>query len=179
MTRKSTRKTTASKPASKPASEPKQPESMDSSAREQVVPMTPSTNHRDCYALLTLVAEVTGLFPETTYETSGANAFNTALVVQFTAHETPDLYPLLSLIESDGRVAEVLYDASEDSVLVSFHSNFRTQDSREPFGLAEAHAILTSGGSIGLDEDDDFALEPDPALVELWAENDARLTDPT
>lgn len=163
MTNKSrTRKAPASKPANTDT-EPKQPESMDPAVREQAIPDIPRTNPRDCYAVQTLVAEVTGLFPETAYETSGPNSFNTSLVVAFDDGESPDLFPLLALIQSDVRVLAVDRDSIEHRSVVEFHNNLRTHDSRAPFGLAEAHDILTSGdGQIGLDGNDDFVVENDP-----------------
>ena len=132
---------------------------MDPSAKEQTTPEAPRVSTRDAYAVQTLVAEVTALFPETTYETSHTNAFNTRLVVAFDDGETPDLYPLLELIETDPRVRGVDRDSIENYSVVEFHDSLRTQDSRDPFGLAEAHAILTA--------------ESDAA----WAENDARLDE--
>lgn len=149
----------------KKSAEPKAPEPMDPSVTERAAPVTPSSNERDCYAALTLIKEVTDLFPEVTYETGGRNGRNVALDVTFADGETPDLYPLLALIESDARVSGVTSDHAEGLVHVSFHNSLRTQDSRAPFGLVEAHRILAEGeGSIGLDEDDNFAVIEDASI---------------
>lgn len=134
---------------------------MDPSVREQTTPVKPSNNPRDAYAVLTLVNEVMDLFPETSYETSGPNSFNTNLVVAFDDSESSDLYPLLTLVESDARVLRVDRDSIEHRTFVEFHNSFRTQDSRAPFGLAGAHDILTAGGDVWLDENHDFVVRED------------------
>lgn len=95
---------------------------------------------RKVYAMSTLIAEVEALFPETTYEVSNYNRFNAALSVQFDTR-SPGMELLLSLIEDDIRVEEVLAD--DGQVLVTFRDNPRTMDNRDPFNLASAWKILT------------------------------------
>jgi hypothetical protein len=129
---------------------------MDPSIREQATPEPVVRAKRDVYAVRTLVTEVTDLFPEVSYETSNPGPFGGNVTVSFDQSDTPDLFPLLALIESDERVQSV-GETGDGDALVNFHANLRTQDSREPFGLAEAHAILTGESEA------------------QWAENDARL----
>jgi hypothetical protein len=147
MTKSRTRKPTPPKQAAeKQVAEKQETAPMDPSVPERRTPTLHRVSERDAYALTTLVNEVAGLFPETTYETSGANAFNTRLVVAFHDPETPDLYPLVSLVEADPRVLSVGRDRDGTSTVVEFHDSFRTQDGRQPFGLAEAYDILSEQG---------------------------------
>lgn len=127
-----------------------EPTPMDASIRERATGTTASNTQRVCYAIKTLVAEMHALFPETPVEYSDYDGRNTALAVSF------DLSPLdeetgttvLALFtlfdfDADPRIASV--DADGPVVLISFRANARTQDSREPFGLAEAWEVLTEG----------------------------------
>ena len=139
----------------------KMPEPMDDSVREAPVG-TPSTNHqRVCGAIKQLVAEFHGLFPETPVEYSNYDGRNTALDVTFdmTALDAEtdrvDALNLLHLLgdpahNAEHRIDYVLVSESDAAVLVSMRSSLRTQDNREPFGLAEALSVLA-----GEDEDDD------------------------
>lgn len=125
-------------------------EPMDPGVRENAVGEARVNNPRDCWAIKTLVAEVDELFPETTYETSNVDGRNTALDVQFdlTGLVSDDrrLFALLlSAADSDPRVDEVLTE--DDSVLVSFKANARTQDDRASFGLSDAFDILVEDPS--------------------------------
>lgn len=147
--KKATKKADASKDASQP---------MDPTAREEAV-ATPATNaKRVCHAAKTLVAEVDALFPETTVEVSNFNGRNTALDVSFdlTSLDSEDaslLTRLISLTEDDNRVASVLVE--DGQVLVAFHNNPRTHDSRESFDLLSAHTVLTARDEdFGPDEED-------------------------
>lgn len=139
----------------------KAPEPMDDSVRE--VPVgTPSTNRqRVCGAIKQLVAEFTGLFPETPVEYSNYDGRNTALDVTFdlTALDEDtdrvDAFNLLALLDdsaynNDPRIDYVLSSQEDGAVLVSMRSSLRTQDLRDPFGLADALSVLA-----GEDEDYD------------------------
>lgn len=102
---------------------------------------------RSVYALDTLVEEVKALFPETTYEVSNFDGRNAAHDVQFQITSEADNAALpellgLAIPASDPRVEEILLDAEDGLLLVSFYKNARVQDSREPFGLNDAWAIL-------------------------------------
>lgn len=123
----------------------KGPEMMDPSAPEGDA-VVHTNRERNVYALDTLVKEVVALFSETTYEVSNRTRFNAALDVQFDTHESSGLSVLLSLVEDDERVAEVVVDV--DDVLVRFRGNPRLQDSREPFGLAEAWSVMNESAGV-------------------------------
>jgi hypothetical protein len=118
---------------------------------------TPFANApRQCWAMKTLISEVHSLFPETPYEVSNIDGRNTALDVKFDLtvldeQAGADLRTLLVSLDGDERVDETFWE--EDMVLVSFQSNPRTQDSREPFDLSGAYAVLIEDDDGG-DEDD-------------------------
>lgn len=130
-----------------------QPEPMDPAVREAAVPVTSTNKPRDCWAIKTLVAEVTSLFPETSHETSNYDGRNTALDVTFDlsmVEPGPDLdglIDLLVLVESDERVREVIIDGS--LALVSFRPGPRTQDIRDPFDLDKAWDVLCEKMEMG------------------------------
>lgn len=132
-------------------------EPMDASVTEAKMGAPAKHTERVCYAAKTLAAEVTGLFPETPVRYSNYDGRNTALDVEFdltaiSADEDADaLMRLLDALAGDIRIEQVI--AEDDSVLVSFRSSARTQDSRETFGLAEAWSILTGDPD---DEDADW-----------------------
>lgn len=147
------KKTAAKKTAAKKTTaaqkkaEPKAPEPMDPDAPETTDTEVQAITHRqrNVYAMDTLIAEVRDLFPETEVVVSNHNRFNAALDVQF-ASDTGDheiLRTLLALVKDDERVAEVLVDTEENTVLVAFHPLATTQDRRDAFGLAEAYGVLT------------------------------------
>jgi hypothetical protein len=115
---------------------------MDPSIREQATPDPIVTAKRDAYAVTTLVSEVMALFPEVTYETGSDSVRSVNTVVTFDDFESPDLHPLLSLVESDVRVKSVERDDHDPLIAVEFYPSLRTQDSRAPFGLAAAYDIL-------------------------------------
>jgi hypothetical protein len=138
-----TKKRTTSK-----KTEAKAPQPMDPGAPEVRTPTASTNRRRDCWAIKTLVAEFLALFPETPYETDGYDGRNTALHAQFDLSvldqpERDTATALLELVETDERVAEVL--AEDDYVMVLMHSNPRTQDSRNSFGLGDAYLVLTEG----------------------------------
>lgn len=147
----------------------KEPESMDPSIREGRVGTPQANTERPCWAISTLNEEVWALFPETPVEYSDVNGRNTALSVTYdcTALDVEtdriDLPNLLALIRDDARVDQVLISKDDekvniDYVLVQMRSNPRTQDNREPFGLADALLIMAEA-----DETEDGAFS-DPAL---------------
>lgn len=105
---------------------------------------------RQCWALKTLVAEMAELFPETPVEYSNVDGRNTALDVTFDCSMLGEedqilLVNLFRTLEVDARVSQIM--VGNDQMLVSMKSDSRTQDLRDPFGLADAWGILT-------DEDD-------------------------
>lgn len=136
---KSTKKGSADYP------EPMDPTHVDSAS-------APTGNQpRVCYALKTLIAEVSALFPETTVETGDVDGRNTALSATFTT-DNADFLLLMDVLDlTDPRVESVAVDDQTKSTKVKMRSNPRTQDSREPFGIGEAWLILAgddeSGGS--------------------------------
>jgi hypothetical protein len=143
----------------------KAPEPMDTSVREALVGTPASNTKRTCHAIKQLVAEVAGLFPETPVEYSNYDGRNTALDVTFDMsvfHSTGETLfaSLLSLVESDERVREVIDE--DRKFLVGMVSSPRLQDSRAPFGLDDAYAVL-----VGLD--DEFTGEIRPEHSE-WLE---------
>ena len=55
-----------------------------------------------------------------------------------------DLSQLIHLLGgAEGRIDVAVEDVSERTILVSFRSSARTQDSREPYGLGEALDVLS------------------------------------
>lgn len=155
MTRSTPKKSTAKKTTQPKAPEPMDPDAIEvpqetqeqaaEAQQEATEAQTPSGYRRACYAAQTLVKEFHSLFPETPVEYSGADGRGTALDVTFdlTVLDSEDAdraKSLLRLTEVDQRVDYPI--VGEDSVLVSFHSNARTQDSREPFGLSGAGSVL-------------------------------------
>lgn len=125
---------------------------MDPSLREDVVGAPAVNSQRVCWAAKTLVAEVEELFPETPVEYSNHDGRNTALDVTFDLttldkNERADLVALLSLfdLDADPRIDAIIVGGGHmaDQVLVSFHANPRTQDSRAPFGLGDALDVLS------------------------------------
>jgi hypothetical protein len=130
------------------------PAPMDPSVREESVG-TPAVNaSRPCWAAKTLVAEVNALFPETPVEYSNPDGRNTMLDVMFDLttldpNDVYDLTTLLNLLDDpaynvDPRIDSVIAGGQQHAgqVLVAFKSNPRTQDSRDPFGLADALEVL-------------------------------------
>lgn len=141
---RSPRKTAASRQAA-PAT--RAPDPMDATITEATEPPAIAENAsqpRQCWAMVTLIEEVVTSFPETSWETGDLTHFGSALDVVFTGYTDaePSLPAVLSLIETDFRVAEVDLDSRDQQVLVVFHADFTTKDSREPFGLAEALAVM-------------------------------------
>lgn len=127
----------------KPSSKSTTPEPMDPGARETATPVATTNRRRNAYALDTLVGEVDTLYPDIPIEVSNVDGRGTALDVQFAlTEEHSGLMDLLRLVQSDNRVKEVLVEEDDMLVLVSFRSDPRTQDSREPFHLADAIDVL-------------------------------------
>lgn len=116
-------------------------EPMDPQAKEG--PAQPITNNkRLAYALKTLIAEVSELFPETIYEVGDYDERNAALGVVFYTEGEPGLEALLDLVRDDQRVREVLI-RQDAEVAVHLHPSARTKDLRDPFGLGDAWAVLS------------------------------------
>lgn len=115
---------------------------MDPNAPESKTPIASINRARTCYAAQTLNFEVQEAFPETGVEVSNVNRYNVALDIAFDCSNEPDLAWLLQQLE-DRRIKEIIED--EGQVLVSFHDSFRTQDSRDPFGLTDAALLLDEG----------------------------------
>lgn len=123
-------------------SDKKIPEPMDATAPErQSSGEAPVSRQRPCWAVATLVAEVSDLFPETSHEVGGYNGRDVGLKVTFTSTEE-GLEELLTLAVSDARVDFVHHHVQEGHVDVVFHNRPRIYDLREKFGLAEAWSIL-------------------------------------
>lgn len=134
-------------------SETEGPKVMDPTAKETAVAAPQENAGRACWAIETLREEIEALFPETAHDYSAYNGRNTALGVTFDLSMLDDedfdiALDVLNLAVSDLRVADVQHDVKEQTVYVEMHSNARTQDSRTPFGLADAYALLieTEGG---------------------------------
>lgn len=142
---------------SKPSEKEIQP--MDASIRENKTGTAATNRQRNCYAMKTLIAEVLALFPETSYEVSNYDGRNVAHDVQFDITSIPDedqdLFTLLmgmlgdTAYNQDSRITEVIIDP--EGALVSFRANARTQDLREPFGLADAWEIIVGDSISGVE----------------------------
>lgn len=149
----------------------KKVEPMDDSIKE-AREGTPFTNApRQCWAMKTLINEVHSLFPETPYEVSNIDGRNTALDVTFdlTVLEDVDhatMIALLTLFDlaEEPRIEQII--SEDESILVSFKSNPRTQDSREPFGLVEAYAVLVEEDDGG--DEDDLASFSEDVVIGSW-----------
>lgn len=123
---------------------------MDTSIGEKAVGSMHVNKTRVCWALKTLVAEVLELFPETPVEYANHDGRRTALSASFdlTVHDeqdADDIGALLILLNDpayneDPRIESVVYEEGQAHVLM--RSDPRTQDSREPFGLADAWLVL-------------------------------------
>lgn len=127
---------------------------MDDGIRERSVGEARPNNQRQCWAIKTLVVETHTLFPETPVEYGDYDGRNTALSVTFDCSmldETEQVLftDLLRILDTDERVKDT--EVGSDQVYVLMHSNPRTQDSREPFGLDDALSILSDDE----DADDD------------------------
>lgn len=138
MTRKATRKT-----AQDIRDEKAMTAQMDADASTEVATSLPRNQARECYALTTLVAEVADLFPETRYVTDNYDVTNAALDVTF-SECAPDLISLLNLVGGDERVVHAIAGGGdlEGSFYVSFSSVATIKDSRDPFNLIDALAVL-------------------------------------
>lgn len=136
---------------------------MDDGIRERSIGEMRPNAKRQCWAIKTLVAEVHALFPETVVSYDDYDGRNTALSVTFqldgfnTDTDADDLHNLLALLgdpahNEDQRIERVT--CGDDEVCILMRSDPRTQDSREPFGLADALSVL-SGEDEGYADDGD------------------------
>lgn len=145
--RKTVSKTAAARPEPKsPADNGPQP--MDPGGPEPTSAPRSPNRRRSAYAITTLVSEIEQVFPGISHEVSNYNGFNTALDASFdltsvSEDEVATLTTLLSMLDSDSRVARV--EIEDGQALVSLHSNLRTQDLRDPFGVAQAYEVLIQG----------------------------------
>lgn len=145
------------------------PQPMDVTAHEVAVPEAVTNESRVCYAVETLVAEFRALFPETPVEYIEVNGRNTALGVVFDLTTLDadtariDAGQLLRLLgdeayNDDPRIATVVVDNDTETAAVVMHNNPRTQDSREPFGLADAWSVLTGASEPDAEAEDEADL---------------------
>lgn len=101
-------------------------------------------NHpRNVYAMDQLISEVEALFPDVHYEVSDRNPRNVAFSVRFDLIGDMDLRSLLTLVESDERVSEVVAD--REGVMVTFITNPVLMDNRDTFDLEAAYAVFAEG----------------------------------
>jgi hypothetical protein len=133
----------------------KAPEPMDSGAPERAVGEAAVTVQRACYAMMTLIAEVGALFPETVWMIENYNGRNVGLRVVFLTDgdDQDKLSDLLALVDSDSRVERVQTFASE--TIIDFHNRPRTYDLRDSFGLDEAWMVMG---------EEDYDIQPDGPL---------------
>lgn len=117
------------------------PQMMDPDAKEVQRSVNKMPRERVAYALLTLIEEIEDLFPETTVEIVSRNGRGVGYAASFATHESPELKELILLLR-DPRIEGTIHDEKEDLAFVSFHNNPRTLDSREPYDLASALAVL-------------------------------------
>lgn len=117
---------------------------MDPNAREGEAPEMYVPTPRNTYGMDQLIEEVETLFPGTIHTVGNRNQRGVAFDVQFTPYGEESILPnLLTLIQSDQRVRDVVADA--EGVRVTFVNSPTIQDLRDPFGLADAHAVLFEG----------------------------------
>ena len=125
------------------------PGQMDRSLRETVDGVPHVNTKRPCWAAKTLAEEVTELFPETritydNYDGRGAALDLGIDMADLNSQGREDLSQLIHLLGgAEGRIDVAVEDVSERTILVSFRSSARTQDSREPYGLGEALDVLS------------------------------------
>lgn len=129
--------------------ESKSGEPMDKKAKEILRPVALPNVTRNCWALETLVREMLDLFPETGVAFGNYDGRNTALDAVFDLSmldpEDRDLAAaLLQMLTVDHRVDDAVYEESEALATVSIKSGPRTQDLRDPFGLADAFDVITA-----------------------------------
>lgn len=135
-------------------------EPMDDGIREQAVGVAAPNTQRQCWAIKTLVAEVDHLFPDTPATYGDYTTRNAALSVEFDLMgvEEParayaiDLFTMLgdSAHNEDARIASVEVVGWEVKVTMKPHPIL--MDTRDPFGLPEAWAVLFEAD----DEDSGF-----------------------
>lgn len=140
----------------------KTPEPMDAGAPERSTGAAATNNQRVCYALVTLMNEIHALFDSVVPEYVEPDGRNTLLAVSLDLSSMDDddridLTALLSIL-SDSRIENVAVDEGEESAYIKIRSNPRTQDLRDPFGLADALLVLAG-------EPDEAAVVEDDALV--------------
>lgn len=103
--------------------------------------------YRTADALLTLIEEVTTLFPETSYEVGNPNKWGVISTVTFSTGGIDGLAELLTLIASDVRVKEITEDSAESLTEIDLYPSLRTMDNRDSFGLGDAWVVLSEDES--------------------------------
>ena len=106
---------------------------------------------RSAYSLEVLIAEFTGAFPETNFETGSEDGRGVSHSVLFDLSmlASADLALFRDLVkatEVDDRIEYVIVD--NDQAEIGLWQNPRLRDSREPFGVDEAILALAEGGSL-------------------------------
>lgn len=122
---------------------------MDPTYRESAVGTMHVNRPRIAWALKQLVAEVEALFPETAVTYGNEDKRNTSLSATFVCTD-PTLADLLGLLDDpayneDRRIESVTAQQAEgepEEVTVTLLASARTQDSRTPYGLADAYEVL-------------------------------------
>lgn len=111
---------------------------------------------RNCWSINTLIEEVAALYPEVTHSITEVTPRKVGVTVEFAGWDDshkgnePGLPAVLSTIEGDPRVAEVVSATSDDqgdnpTVTVRIRVNPVTMDQREEFGINAAYTIMTDG----------------------------------
>jgi hypothetical protein len=132
---------------------------MDDGIREQAVGTAVPNRQRQCWAIKTLVAEVDHLFPDTPATYGDYNARNAALSVEFDFMNTDEreyIADLLTMLgdsahNEDARIASVEVVGWQVKVTMKTHPIL--MDTRDPFGLPEAWAVLFADEDEDTDED--------------------------
>lgn len=120
---------------------------MDPSAMEGSAEMHQNTP-RIPYAMEQMNSEVETIFPDVTYEYSNRSPRHVAFTVRYTLADEDDQKHLNLLLEwladpaynEDPRIMRVLTD--REGAEVTFVTNATFMDSRDPFGLIEAHGVM-------------------------------------
>lgn len=124
------------------ATEPEEPAAPQRGERVGAEYLSTQEQPRHAYAMKVLVSEVTGLFPEITYEFGVPRAWGAITTVIFEVDHVEGAADLLRLVSNDERVESATYDHREGLFEIALRPSLRTMDSREPFGLPEAWSVM-------------------------------------
>lgn len=124
------------------ATEPAEPAAPQRDERVGAEYLSKQGHLRHAYAMEVLVSEVTGLFPEITYEFGVPRAWGAITTVIFEVDHVEGAADLLRLVSNDERVESATYDHREGLFEIALRPSLRTMDSREPFGLPEAWSVM-------------------------------------